>query len=107
MSGNGPSSVPACTPAPPWNTGRRKAETAASICKQLAHTIANQNAFADHAIDYQSGQLFLSERPVLGLDFDVARREACLVHRRSRSYVPLPRSTTPVDGTEVNGRMVT
>jgi galactonate dehydratase len=50
---------------------------------RLEHNIANYgNAFIDHPVDFQGDQLFLSDRPGLGVDFDVEKLEAHLVYRR-------------------------
>ena len=49
---------------------------------RLEHNIANDNHFIDHPIDFHGDQLFLSERPGRGVDFDVEKLESCLVYRR-------------------------
>lgn len=52
---------------------------------RLEHNIANYgnyNTFIDHPLDFRGDQLFLSERPGLGVDFDVELLEAKSVYRR-------------------------
>jgi hypothetical protein len=52
---------------------------------RLEHNIANYanyNHFIDHPIDFRGDQLFLSERPGLGVDFDVEKLESHLVYSR-------------------------
>ena len=52
---------------------------------RLEHNIANYgnyNTFIDHPLDFRGDQLYLSDRPGLGVDFDVEKLEAHLVYRR-------------------------
>ena len=52
---------------------------------RLEHNIANYgnyNAFIDHPLVFRGDQLHLTERPGLGVDFDVAKLEAHLVYSR-------------------------
>jgi galactonate dehydratase len=52
---------------------------------RLEHNIANYgnyNTFIDHMLDFREDRLYLSERPGLGVDFDVEKLEAHLVYRR-------------------------
>jgi L-alanine-DL-glutamate epimerase-like enolase superfamily enzyme len=41
------------------------------------------NVFVDHKLDFRGDQLFLSDRPGLGVDLDVERLEATSVYRRA------------------------
>jgi L-alanine-DL-glutamate epimerase-like enolase superfamily enzyme len=53
----------------------------------LEHNVANygnDNVFLDHKLDFRRDQLYLSDRPGLGVDFDVELLEAKTVYRRPR-----------------------
>ena len=49
---------------------------------RLEHNVANYNTFVDHPLDFRGDQLYLSERPGLGVDLDVELLEAKTVYRR-------------------------
>jgi L-alanine-DL-glutamate epimerase-like enolase superfamily enzyme len=51
----------------------------------LEHNVANYgnyNLFVDHKLDFRGDQLYLSDRPGLGVDLDVELLEAKSVYRR-------------------------
>ena len=52
---------------------------------RLEHNVANQgkyNTFIDHKLDFRGDQLYLSERPGLGVDLDAELLKAKSVYRR-------------------------
>jgi galactonate dehydratase len=52
---------------------------------RLEHNVANYgnyNTFVDHPLDFRGDQLFLSDRPGLGVDLNVELLEAKSIYRR-------------------------